>query len=170
MTDVFSVRPATVGDVDVLTRHRAEMFRDMGALPALLYDAMCDASRLFFARALSDGEYLAWLASPVADPAQVVAGAGLQLRSALPGIRRHDSTVDVTTGLQGLVLNVYTERPWRRRGLAALLMKHVLEGARLHHVGSLVLHASPEGRPLYESLGFVPTNEMRYAGALLPPG
>ena len=72
MTDTFSVRPATVGDVDVLARHRSEMFRDMGALPAHLYDAMCDASRLYFARALSDGEYLAWLASPVADPAHVV--------------------------------------------------------------------------------------------------
>ena len=28
----------------------------------------------------------------------------------------------------------------------------------------IVLHASTEGRPLYESLGFVATNEMRYAG------
>jgi hypothetical protein len=27
--------------------------------------------------------------------------------------------------------------------------------------GSVVLHASDEGRPLYESLGFQPTNEMR---------
>jgi hypothetical protein len=26
---------------------------------------------------------------------------------------------------------------------------------------SVVLHASDEGRPLYETLGFVPTNEMR---------
>ena len=30
----------------------------------------------------------------------------------------------------------------------------------------LVLHASADGRPLYEALGFVPTNEMRYTGAL----
>jgi hypothetical protein len=28
-------------------------------------------------------------------------------------------------------------------------------------LGSLYLHASDEGRPLYRSLGFVPTNEMR---------
>jgi hypothetical protein len=31
----------------------------------------------------------------------------------------------------------------------------------------LVLHASDEGRPLYESMGFEPTNEMRYTGTLL---
>jgi len=28
----------------------------------------------------------------------------------------------------------------------------------------LVLHASQDARPLYEKLGFVPTNEMRYTG------
>jgi hypothetical protein len=33
-------------------------------------------------------------------------------------------------------------------------------------VARLVLHASDDGRALYESLGFVATNEMRYAGAL----
>jgi hypothetical protein len=33
-----------------------------------------------------------------------------------------------------------------------------------------VLHASSTGRPLYERLGFVSTNEMRYLGAdLLVP-
>ncbi len=32
-----------------------------------------------------------------------------------------------------------------------------------------VLHASPDGRPLYEPLGFVATNEMRFAGDLRAP-
>ena len=30
-----------------------------------------------------------------------------------------------------------------------------------------VLHASAEGRALYERLGFVATNEMRFSGSLL---
>ncbi len=66
-------------------------------------------------------------------------------------------------GMQGVVLNVYTEPAWRRRGLAALLMGHVLDWAKANGVKSLVLHASREARLLYEKLGFVPTNEMRYA-------
>jgi hypothetical protein len=28
-------------------------------------------------------------------------------------------------------------------------------------VDAVILHSSPEGRPLYESLGFTSTNEMR---------
>jgi len=66
--------------------------------------------------------------------------------------------------VQGVVLNVYTEPTWRRRGLAALLMQHVLEWAEANKVKTLVLHASGDARPLYEKLGFVPTNEMRYTG------
>jgi hypothetical protein len=45
-------------------------------------------------------------------------------------------------------------------------MEHVLAGARAAAVSHLVLHASAEGRPLYEALGFKATNEMRYTGEL----
>ena len=43
-------------------------------------------------------------------------------------------------------------------------MTHVLAWTRDQAITSSVLHASDAGRPLYEALGFVPTNEMRYAG------
>ena len=33
---------------------------------------------------------------------------------------------------------------------------------------SVVLHASPDGRALYRSLGFVATNEMRYSHPIDP--
>jgi len=40
--------------------------------------------------------------------------------------------------------------------------------ARRERLDRLVLHASPEGRPLYDRLGFVATNEMRFADELEP--
>jgi hypothetical protein len=46
-------------------------------------------------------------------------------------------------------------------------MRHVLEWARAQRLDRLVLHASAEGRALYERLGFVATNEMRFSGSLL---
>ena len=162
----FHVRRATLADVATLARHRAEMFRDIHAIDDAQYAAMTDASRAYFASAIPSGEYLAWLAVPASAPGDVAAGAGLQLRSALPSIRHWSGETEVVTGRQGMVLNVFTERAWRRRGLAKLLMEHVIAGARSAGVTSLVLHASKEGRPLYEMLGFERTNEMRYAGML----
>jgi GNAT superfamily N-acetyltransferase len=162
----FTVRPATIADAAVIARHRAEMFRDIHSLSDEVCVALEDASRIATGQLLSAGEYLGWLASPAEEPDTVVAGAGIRLRPALPEIQRHGERIQITTGQQGLIVNVFTERAWRRRGLAALLMTHVLEGARAHHLGSIVLHASRDGRALYESLGFVPTNEMRYSGTL----
>ena len=45
-------------------------------------------------------------------------------------------------------------------------MQHVIDWARGHGIARLVLHASSEGRQLYERLGFEATNEMRYTGEL----
>ena len=61
------------------------------------------------------------------------------------------------------VVNVYTELAWRRRGIAALVMRHLLDYTHANRLNRVSLHASDDGRPLYESLGFAPTNEMRLA-------
>jgi GNAT superfamily N-acetyltransferase len=140
------------------------MFRDIHSLDDATCAVMYAASLEYFARAIPTGEYLGWLAHPDESPATIVAGVGIQLRPALPTVRRNTEQVQVATGQQGLIVNVFTEHDWRRRGLAALLMSHLLNAAKVYNVVSLMLHASSEGRPLYEKLGFVPTNEMRYTG------
>jgi hypothetical protein len=48
-------------------------------------------------------------------------------------------------------------------------MRHLLEWARDQRLDRLVLHASEEGRALYQRLGFVATNEMRFSDSLLGP-
>src|SRR5205085_2575818 len=90
---------------------------------------------------------------------EIVAGAGVQLRELLP--RPAPGGAGLVRGPQGLILNVFTERAWRRRGVAAALMRELLRWCRANGIESLVLHASADGRPLYEKLGFTPTNEMR---------
>jgi GNAT superfamily N-acetyltransferase len=162
MAPFFSVRNATVADADLCARHRAGMFRDMGELPAHLVEPLIAASRRYFEEAIPAGEYLAWLASPADRPDEIVAGAGLQLRRVLPRPQRNGP--ELLLGVQALVLNVYTERDWRRRGLAELLMGRLLEWCEANGVANVVLHASRDGRALYEKLGFEATNEMRWRG------
>lgn len=47
---------------------------------------------------------------------------------------------------------------------APVLARHRAE--MFHGIARLVLHASPDGRALYERLSFEPTNDMRYTGEL----
>jgi GNAT superfamily N-acetyltransferase len=95
-------------------------------------------------------------------PGAIVGGAGLQLRDLLP--RPHPAGERLMRGPQGLIVNVFTERRWRRQGIAVGLMEELLRWTRAQGIDSVVLHASADGRPLYAQLGFVPTNEMRYQG------
>ncbi len=164
MSDTIDVRLATTADAPVLARHRAEMFRDMGDLADDYYGPLLAAAEREIAAGLAAGDYVSFVASPHGRPDEIVAGAGIQVRKLLP--RPLEGNAGIRIGPEAIVLNVFTERAWRRRGIGERLMRHVIDWARTHGMARLVLHASADGRPMYERLGFVPTNEMRYTGDL----
>lgn len=165
MGDTIDVRLATAADVPLLARHRAEMFRDMGDLPDDgHYSTLLASAEREMTAWLAGGDYVGFVASPQGRPGEIVAGAGIQIRKLLP--RPLSGGGGIRLGPEAIVLNVFTERAWRRQGIAELLLRHVIEWAKGHGIARLVLHASPDGRPLYERLGFVPTNEMRFTGEL----
>ena len=153
------VRRATLADIPALVHHRVSMYRDMGELAPSDEAWLVEATTAYLRSALESGEYLAWLAVTPGAPERVVAGAGLIVRAMIPrpGIA---GGIEVR---EAQVVNVYTEAPWRRRGIAALVMQHLIDYTRANHLNRVSLHASDDGRPLYESLGFAPTNEMRLA-------
>ncbi len=128
------------------------MFHDMDYSDDVALDSMAAKFRVWLLERMGSGDYLAWLA--IAPDGSVAAGAALWLMDWIPhmigqGARR------------GNILNVYTHESFRRRGLARELMEAILGWCRENTVDTIILHASPEGKALYESMGFKPTNEMR---------
>ncbi|MBV8148933.1 MAG: GNAT family N-acetyltransferase [Candidatus Eremiobacteraeota bacterium] len=65
--------------------------------------------------------------------------------------------------VRGYVEGVYIVPPFRRKGVATLLMRACIEWLKSMGCDVVRLQATLEGRPLYESLGFVPTGEMELA-------
>jgi ribosomal protein S18 acetylase RimI-like enzyme len=157
---LFAVRQAEVTDIPLLAYHRAAMFRDMGRLASQHEEALERATASYLRDALPRGEYLAWVAEGKGTPPAAIGGAGVQLRPILPrpGADGDDS---LELGPEAIILNVYVESAWRRRGVAEALMRAVLDALALRGIRRIVFHASDDGLRLYERLGFVPTNEMR---------
>ncbi len=147
----FAVRLASTDDIDTLVAHRRAMFVDMGYRDEGALDSMATKCRPWLLTKMDSGEYLAWLAT--APHQSVVAGAGLWLMDWPPHM--------IGCGPRANILNVYTAVDYRRRGLAGALMKATIEWCRSNAIDTVVLHASPDGRRLYESVGFTGTNEMR---------
>lgn len=147
---MYETRPASPGDAAIIAVHRHRMFVDMGRPDDANLAAMTAAFLPWVRDALERRTYLGVFAT-VADT--VAAGAGLMLLDWPP--HPHDPQP-----LRGYLLNVYTEPQHRRRGLARALVQAALDEARLRGIRVVALHASKEGRALYESLGFKATNEM----------
>jgi len=163
MSDTFHIRFATVADLELISSHRTRMFADMGELPAEMFDSFQAQSLEALRQLFEEEEYIGWLASPENRPNKMVAGAGVQLREVPPHPQPDaHGKIDIVSGRQAIIQNVYTEPEWRRRGLAALLIKRIIDWTREQGIESVVLHASDDGRAVYERLGFIATTEMRF--------
>jgi GNAT superfamily N-acetyltransferase len=62
---------------------------------------------------------------------------------------------------RAFLLNVFTEPPFRRQGIARSVVQAMVDWCRREGYRSVRLMASETGRPLYQSMGFLPTAEMR---------
>ncbi len=155
----FAIREATVADIPHLARHRAGMFRDMGVLASDLEEELVRKTTESLQAAIPAGTYLAWVAESTGPDRSVIGGAGVQLRPILP--RPGIGADGLELGPEAIVLNVYVDRAYRRRGVARALMESLLARLAERKIRRIVLHASPEGRQLYEDMGFRPTNEMQ---------
>jgi GNAT superfamily N-acetyltransferase len=161
----FHIRQAIPDDASIIGWHRARMFQDMGLVPDELFDSFRTKSLDRLGKALASGDYFGWLASQRNVPQKIIAGAGVIMREVPPfPIRHKNGEITIAEGRQGLIVNVFTEPNWRRRGLAKLLMKTIIAWSREQNLDGLVLHASDDGRALYEQLGFISTTEMRLGG------
>jgi GNAT superfamily N-acetyltransferase len=151
---MYRIRSATPEDLAVILHHRRRMFEDMGLGDPKALDDMLSTSTPLLRRGLSDGTYRGWLVE--GEGGEVVAGGGVIL------LEFHSHPRD-PRAQRAWIVNMFTEAEHRRHGLARRLMETMLEWCRAEGMRFVYLHASDEGRPLYENLGFVPTNEMRLA-------
>jgi GNAT superfamily N-acetyltransferase len=145
------IRPATPDDIPELLRHRRGMYEDMGYNDAETLSVMVSTCKPYLASALANGTLHGWLACA---GEKVVAG-GVVLVSPWPS-HPYDGQCRRAT-----ILNMYTDPPFRHQGIARRLMRTMIDWCRTGGFVHVTLHASDKGRPLYDSLGFEATNEMR---------
>ena len=148
----ITIREALASEAAIILHHRRSMFRDMGEGTIEELDRMVEVAAPWLARAMADGSYHHWLA---VDESGRVAGGGGVLLCPWPA-NPHDACTQ-----RAVILNVYTEIEFRKRGIARQVMLTILEWIKAQGLRGVNLHASAEGRGLYEKLGFEPTNEMR---------
>jgi|SRR5579863_3384212 len=138
------IREVTVADLDLICRHREEMFRDAGS-PEDDLALMTRHFRTWLAPQLADGSYFGFVMS---CDGHAAGGVGLMLIDWPP------HPLHPTQDQRGYVLNLFVEPEHRRKGLARRLMQLAEEELTRRGASLLVLHATDKGRPLYSELGW----------------
>jgi len=148
----ITIRAADETDLAHLVRQRRAMFSEMGIGSETELNAMSESLDGYFRQAMADGSYRAYLAADANG--SVVAGGAIALPVLPP-------SPDNLSFHRAMILNVYTEPEWRRQGIARKLMVVMIEWCSQQGFQYVDLHASKDGRSLYEQLGFTPTSETR---------
>lgn len=136
------LRRATAADAEKLTANREEFVSSIRTIHDR--EAFHTATLAFFKAHAEAGDTVIYIAE---EDGQIVSAAMACIYATAP-------LASSLNGLAAEVLNVYTLAQYRRRGIAAALMRLTADEARRRGVGRLWLDATPDGSPLYRSLGF----------------
>jgi GNAT superfamily N-acetyltransferase len=148
----FKLSYAGEDDVDLLLAHRQGMWLDIHPEQKREVKSSDRRTRGWIKKQLAEGRLIGFIARTSEGK---VAGSGcVWLREEQP---RPTSKGFVVPYL----MSMYTEKRFRRQGVAKLIVRRAVRWSRDRGYERLVLHASKEGRPLYEKLGFEPSTEMR---------
>lgn len=142
------VRLATTEDLDGVVDLRMAFLREMQPDALELEDDVRKLTRRYVKDRLPTGEFLVWLAE---EDGEIVGTGGLVFFHRPP-------TLSYKCEAHAYILNMYTLPEWRGRGVASVLLHHIVEYVKTTPVRRISLHASEMGRSIYERAGFKPSD------------
>ena len=146
---MYTFRKAGLGDIEALVRLREEFMGCFGPLDEKGREALSNY-RDFLLEGIADGSFVQWLAE---IDGEIAATGSISFYRLPPTSRRPN-------GRACYIGNMFTYPAHRKRGLAGEILRLLADEARAAGCHAILLHASDQGRPLYEAYGFAATHDM----------
>lgn len=143
-------RKLTGNELDTFIKMRINQLREEGAKEDIeLYPALND----YYTRHMADGSFVAWLAL---DGDKIIGTSGMSFVEKPPYF-------GCPSGRIGLLSSMFTDKEYRRKGIASELLELVVDEARNYGCGTVQITASDMGVKLYTAFGFTHNNNfMQY--------
>ena len=142
----MNYRIATNSDIDSLVNMRiAYLNDDYGVLDEITEEKIKKSLPDYFSKHLNHD----WFAYLSEDDNMCIVATALLLVAEKP------ANPNFITGKTGAVLNVYTDKNYRRLGIAKHLMEMLLSDAEKMRLDFVELKATKDGYPLYKKIGFL---------------
>ncbi|HLK58232.1 MAG TPA: GNAT family N-acetyltransferase [Chthonomonadaceae bacterium] len=150
---MFEIRQADLADMEVLADLRVAFLQEVAQAAGQrdLPDPSVARAAIYqyLLAHMPKGDFLGWVAEA---EGRIVGTSGL-------AYFRKPPTFKNLTGLDAYVMSMYTLPAWRGRGVARTLLQCAIAHARASGAKRVWLHATANGRPLYEKVGFVGTDD-----------
>ncbi len=142
---MYLLRKAILDDIDKLIEFRIEFLKEIQDFPPdKEIEIFQKYLKEFFIDKMKSNEFIAWLAE---SDNEIIATSGLSF------LQKPPHFINIT-GKFAYIMNMYTKPEWRRKGIGSELLEKLLDEIKKHSIESVVLHATPYGRRLYEKYGF----------------
>lgn len=138
----MNYRKSNLEDVVKLAELRKKQLIDEGGYSGENIDVELEQ---FFSIGIKSGELVVWVAI---ENENIVSTAGVCFFRYPPSFRN-------PSGKIAYITNVYTKDEYRKKGIASRLLELVMEEAVQQGCQFARLHASAQGRRMYEKIGFV---------------
>lgn len=148
---MITYKRATIEDINILIDLRIEFLYEALKVSKEISDKeLRNSLKNYFSKTLPNDEFIAWFAL---YGNEIIATSGLSFYEVPPNFTN-------IAGRIGYIMNMYTKPPWRRKGIGKILFDKIIQEARNKGLTKLSLHATDMGRPLYETFGFKPDDEV----------
>ncbi|KKN04169.1 hypothetical protein LCGC14_1100070 [marine sediment metagenome] len=149
MIIMYELRRANLSDIDKLIDFRVEFLEEIqNPPPDMEMEIFLKSLKDSFLEKMKSNDFIAWLAE---SDYEIIATSGLSFLQKPPHFIN-------LTGRFAYIMNMYTKPEWRRKGIGLALLEKLFEEIKKKGIQSVVLHATPAGRPLYEKYSFRENN------------
>lgn len=146
----LTYRRLTENELETFIQMRISQLREEGAEEDI---DLRPSLRDYYHRHMSDGTFVSWIAL---DGEKIVGTSGMSFVEKPPYF-------GCPSGKMGLLSSMFTDKAYRRQGIAKELLSRVVEEARNYGCGTVQITASDMGVLLYTDFGFVKNgNFMQY--------
>ena len=146
----ISYRRLTDKELDIFIKMRINQLREEGAKEDIDIEP---ALRDYYQRHMADGTFISWIAL---DNEKIIGTSGMSIVEKPPYF-------GCPSGKIGLLSSMFTDKAYRRKGIAKELLSRVVNEARKKGCGTVQITASDMGVLLYSNFGFTKNkNFMQY--------
>ena len=148
----ITYKKLTDKELDIFIKMRITQLREEGATEDI---DLTSELKNYYKHHMADGTFISWLAIDT-DNGKIVGTSGISIVEKPPYF-------SCPTGKIALLSSMFTDKSYRRKGIATALLLRIVNEAKEQKCGTIQITASDTGVLLYSNFGFVKNkNFMQY--------